>query len=104
MNFLKKNWYWLIPLVFLAAYAAYIWAQNRKASKRVEENDTTGLNVNAVLFNGVPGFDAEIRYLQTWLNKKGQSVDVDGRFGPKTAAALFAVTGKYDTTLKDLPK
>lgn len=58
------------------------------------------LDNNKLLKRGMSG--AEVTQLQKMLKEKGQSVTVDGQFGPQTEAALLAVSGKTQITLAEM--
>lgn len=57
------------------------------------------LDNNKLLKRGMSG--AEVTQLQTILKQKGQSVTIDGQFGPQTEAAVLAVFGKTQITLAE---
>lgn len=101
MKFIKSNWYWLLP-VLSALIAAILYAEKTGAINLFGLHIPKGLDKDAVLYNGVQGKAKEVKFLQGWLNSKGQNLTEDGVFGQGTAKALFDVTGKWDTKLKDL--
>jgi hypothetical protein len=108
MDFIKKNWFWLIPLVFAAAL--FVWL--KKTGKLGDAKKTQGsavanvpdatLNKTVVLYNGIVGYQKEVSFLQGWLNSRGGQLSVDGKFGPLTAAELKKQKGVWQIAIKDL--
>lgn len=102
MNFLKKNWYWLIPLFAAVAYYAFFVYQKRKVEKQLSTDPATGqLDENTVLYQGIQGRGLEVRALQSYLNSHGGTLSVDGQFGPATAQELFKQKKVWQIALKD---
>jgi peptidoglycan hydrolase-like protein with peptidoglycan-binding domain len=57
------------------------------------------LNRERLLMRGINGADAEVRELQRLLRGEGESISVDGIFGPLTEAALQRRRNRTSTTL-----
>jgi len=103
-NFLYKNYWWAIPAALAVVAVLYLWAQNRKRVNPAENPEAESLDREVTLYNGISGHTAEIMYLQRWLNQHGAApaLATDGRFGQKTAEALYKQKSRYDIALKDL--
>lgn len=114
MNFVKRNWYWILPVVVAVAYLVFTEVILKKAQKKALTGggydgsgiSAVGLDMKTVLYEGIKHKDLEIKYLQSWLNSHGGNPQlvVDGFFGKKTAQALYSKTKKWNIALKDLPK
>jgi len=102
MNFLKNNWYWLLPVVLFAVLAGVQFYAAKKKTANVVAANTAGLNKTVELFNGIKGYQAEVMYLQRWLNARGGQLEVDGIFGPLTAAELKKQKGVWNISISEL--
>lgn len=108
MNFLKKNWYWLLPLLIAVGGGAYLYWLNNKDEVLPASDNLAGdllpktLNKSVKLYNGIQGYKNEVIYLQSWLNKRGGNLTVDGIFGENTAKELYKQKRVWDIKLSDL--
>lgn len=109
MDFFKRNWYWIIPVIIFAIIGVMIYTEKKKTAKPkvgIGESGNTGinpLNNTVVLYNGISGYKKEVARLQDLINNcskyKGEKLSVDGVFGEKTAVALKAISGKWEISL-----
>lgn len=104
MDYIKKNWFWLLPLVFAVIAAVWYYKQKKELSALVsvppDGGLPAGLDGNLLLKSGSRG--PEVKYLQAWLNAKGGKLVVDGIFGPNTENALLSIKGKSEIKLSNL--
>jgi peptidoglycan hydrolase-like protein with peptidoglycan-binding domain len=92
----KKNWYYLIP-VAIGGYLILKQFAKPAAAKVVVDNNNTQTNTDFPLQRG--SINTTVGDLQTALNVALQAqgkilLVVDNNFGPKTQAALIALSGK----------
>lgn len=100
--FIKKNWFWVIPVFVAVVASLYLWAQKRRAENKNILPSISSLNKDVVLYNGIDGYEKEVIELQKYLNKNGASLSVDGAFGQKTAEALYLQKGVWQIKLSEL--
>lgn len=105
MDFLKKNWYWLAPLLIAAVGGVWYWQEKKKLdtdSLPGGNEASLPLDMDVVLYQGINS-PREVKQLQALLNAAGAkpTLSVDGRFGPLTAQALHKVKGVWSIALKD---
>lgn len=106
MDFLKKNWHWLIPVIIAAVGGVWYWQQKKKLDPDLLPGGSEAslpLDMDLVLYQGITA-PREVKQLQAWLNQNGAkpALSVDGRFGPLTAQALNKAKGVWSIALKDL--
>lgn len=105
MEFIKKYWWFFIPIIIAGIYAALQAKAIKALSKDGSESTLPGgsnLDKNVILYQGITGKQNEVKALQMWLNSKGENLVVDGDFGPKTAVSLHNKKGVWHIALKDL--
>lgn len=108
MNYLKNNWYWLVPLIIAVAGGVWYWQEKKKLDAGDTDKLPGGseaslpLDMDVVLYQGINS-PREVKQLQALLNAGGAkpTLSVDGRFGPLTAQALHKVKGVWSIALKD---
>lgn len=102
--FIKKNWFWVIPVFVAVVASLYLWAQKRRAENKNILPSISSLNKDVVLYNGIKGYKKEVEALQIRLNElyDGETVEVDGIFGDDTASALYTIKGVWQIKLSEI--